>query len=65
MQEIIEAIKQMDPAELSELELALIQRRKKLNPDWEFIFLSVPCLDLQEREKELARAFQWLKTFPR
>ena len=57
LEEILLFISQADDAQLNAITDALSARYKTLFPDWEVIYLALPCRDPERREQlgEMAR----------
>ena len=53
MNEILKRIGSTDTFEIDEILWACIQRRRALYPDWDFVFVSLPKNDPQERKRIL------------
>ena len=57
LSEILSFISQADDSQLNTITDALSARYKALFPDWEVVYLALPCQDPERREQlwELAR----------
>ena len=53
MKDVLKRVGTADASEIDEILWACIQRRRALYPDWDFVFVSMPKDDPQERKRIL------------
>ena len=60
LEKLIELISDAGTEELTELIAAIVDRQKKLYPDWEGMYLSFPLNDSDECRRIMERAWNFL-----
>lgn len=59
----LQTIEQANDLEISEILKAVIRRYRKIHPDWEVAFLSLPTNNPKERRKILRRSMAMFRKY--